>query len=67
VSKLLIQACRYRDFAAECVRLADSAVETPVREGFRRLAMSYLLLAQAELTRAEAAAERDQATIPPPV
>jgi hypothetical protein len=63
---LLIQACRYRDFAAECVRLADLAVEMPVREGFRRLATSYLLLAQAELTRAEAAAERDdQAAIPP--
>jgi hypothetical protein len=55
VSNELTKAWRYRDLAAECVRLADIAVDPPMREGFRSLARSYLELAQAELLSAEKA------------
>ena len=47
----LTKAWRYSDLAAESVRLADIATELPMSEGFRRLARSYLELAQAELVR----------------
>jgi hypothetical protein len=55
VSNPLTKAWRYRDLAAECVRLADIAAELPISEGFRRLARSYLELAQDELLSAEKA------------
>ncbi len=52
-------ARRYREFAAECVRLAGISGDQPIRDGFRRLAGFYLNLAQTELANAElAAAER---------
>jgi hypothetical protein len=58
MSEPLQMACRYHEFAAECVRLAASVSKAEVRDGFRRLASSYLELAEAELTRAEASAAR---------
>lgn len=60
MSNPLSQASRYHEFAAECVRLADSAADLPVREGLCSLAVSYLKLAQDELARAEHAAERER-------
>jgi len=58
MSEALQKASRYHDFAAECVKLAAGVSEAEVQDKFRRLASSYLELAQAELTRAEASAGR---------
>jgi hypothetical protein len=56
MSSSLKMARRYREFAAECVRLAGISGDQPIRDGFRRLAGFYLNLAQAELANAELAA-----------
>jgi hypothetical protein len=56
MSSSLKMARRYREFAAECVRLAGISGDQPISDGFRRLAGFYLNLAQTELADAESAA-----------
>jgi hypothetical protein len=47
------KATRYRELAVECVRLSEINADEQTREGFRKLARSYLILAKAELDGTE--------------
>jgi hypothetical protein len=51
-------ASRFRELAAECVRLAELATDNVSRRDYCRLATYYILLAQNALQRAEDAGPR---------
>jgi len=60
MSEPLAKAIRYRELAAECVRLSEIATDERVCGGYRNLAASYLALARAELRRIDQTAAREQ-------
>ena len=47
------RAARYRDLADECLKRSQLASDGNIRAHYRRIAESYLVVARAELTRAE--------------
>ena len=53
MSESLEKAARYREFAAECVRLSEVTTDERISSGYRKLAEGYLAMARAELRRAE--------------
>ncbi len=49
----LNRAARYRELADECLKLSERATNEEIRAHYRRIAENYLVVARAELTRAE--------------
>ena len=47
------KAVRYRELADECLKLSERATDDEIRGHYRKIAENYLVVARAELTRAE--------------
>jgi hypothetical protein len=58
VTDLLCSASRYRERAAECVRLAEIAADPATRNGYCALAKAYLIMVGDELDKAEQRAQQ---------
>ncbi len=47
------RAARYCELADECLKLSERAADNEIRGHYRKIAENYLVVARAELTRAE--------------
>ena len=47
------RAARYRDLANECLKLSERATDDEIRGHYRKIAENYLVVARAEIARAE--------------
>jgi hypothetical protein len=53
-------ATLYGELADECLKLSELASDEDIREHFSKIAANYLVMARAELTRAEQERGGDQ-------
>jgi hypothetical protein len=60
MSDSLSKAKRFHERADECTKLAELATSDRVREHYKKLAASYLAMARAEVTHAQAITPKTQ-------
>ena len=54
------RATRYGELADECLKLSELASDDDIRAHFSKIAANYLVMARAELIRAEQERAREQ-------